>query len=235
MLTKLIKIIATLVIAVPLLSVVGLEGFYLFKLNQIKPLKVISGKKQTSFVHDTLWVSIGEISNIEVVSTSATRYALGFVSLALSDNHSNLRRVLPKGSRLTSLIAREIVHKKNMRGSWHLNNAVVAIWASNEFSASESLDYILNTSVYGYGYDKFEDAAKFYFDKSDDSLSFSEVLTLIALTKSPSALSPYCRPDRLLVRGNALAKNLAKYNPEKYGDSRFEMPTFVSHSEIICN
>ena len=100
-------------------------------------------------------------------------------------------------ARLTSLIAYEIMRKKNIRESWHLNNAIVSIWASNEFSASESLDYILNSSPYGYGNKRFEDAAKFYFGKGEDELSFSEVVAFtftncIGIFNKPLKTRPSC-------------------------------------------
>ncbi len=235
MFIKLLKSISVVAIALPLLSLAGFEAVYWYNLNKIKPIKIMHEKQFDGLVHDTLWVSIGEVDDIEVVPSSATRFVLSFMKLALSGDYSKAIKALPTGSRLTSLIARNIVYKKNFRRNWHLNNIVVSIWASNEYSATEALDHILNNAAFGYGYNKFDDAAEFYFDKLDSELSISEVVALIAITHSPSALSPYCKRDRLVIRGNNLAEKLAEFKPEKYGGLSFEMPNFISHTEIKCN
>ncbi len=231
---KLFKKVCFLLLLLPVFSLIFVEAVYWYNLNYIKPEKIVSQKQFNALAHDVLWVSLGGTGDIEVEPSSATGYVIAFVSLALSYDPHDPTRVFPNGSRLTSAIAREVVSEKNIKKHWHLNNIVVSIWAANTYSATEALDYMLSVSSFGYGQKRFDDAARFYFAKQDNELSFSEVVALMAITKSPSGFSPYCRLDNLVVRASHLAEQLAEFNPEKYGQPKFDMPNFVKHSEIKC-
>lgn len=162
---KLLKKICFFLLLVPVCSLIFIEVVYWYNLNKIKPEKIVSQKQFNALAHDVLWASLEGTGDIEVISSSATGYVVALIRLALSDDLHDPTKVFPKGSRLTSAIARAVVSEKNIKKNWHLNNIVVSIWASNTYFTSEALDYLLSFSSFGYGQNRFDDAARFYFAK----------------------------------------------------------------------
>jgi hypothetical protein len=93
---------------------------------------------------------------------------------------------------------------RNSRRRSHVRNMLAEISAGiiiiRQWSPADALSEFAYGSYYGHGHEGIEDAAVGYFGRGVAELSTKELAMLAALTKSPSSLSPWCKPDRLEER-----------------------------------
>ncbi|MBD2579546.1 PBP1A family penicillin-binding protein [Oscillatoria sp. FACHB-1406] len=97
------------------------------------------------------------------------------------------------GSTITQQLARSLypdfVGRSNT-GSRKLREAVVSLKLEAFYSKDELLKNYLNRVYLGVGSYGFEDAARFYFDKSAADLTLSEAATLVAILPAPNTYNP---------------------------------------------
>ncbi len=96
-------------------------------------------------------------------------------------------------STITQQVARslfpEYVGRDNTAGR-KIREAVVALKLETFYSKDEILKTYLNKIYLGIEAYGFEDAARFYFDKSAKELNLSEAATLVAILPAPNAFNP---------------------------------------------
>jgi len=231
---KSFKILASILVLLILIVIVGIQGLYLYKINELQPKKLSTEYKHNKFAIDALWASTGDVGAIDIEAYSSIELVFGFAKLVTGSDSTNYEENFPVGFRLTGLVARNIAFERNLKNNWRLNNAVISIWVSNNYSAREALNYLLSTGYYGYNQESFAEAAEFYFGKHEDHLSLSETVSLIAIQNGASVFNPYCRKNLLSKRGQYLNRQLTKYDEKTYGSFIFRLPNFVIHPEIKC-
>jgi len=107
----------------------------------------------------------------------------------------NLRQrgIRQGGSTVTQQLARSLypdfVGRSNTAGR-KLREAVVALKLETFYSKNELLKTYLNRVYLGVGSYGFEDAARFYFEKSAADLTISEAATLVAILPAPNRYNP---------------------------------------------
>jgi hypothetical protein len=87
-------------------------------------------------------------------------------------------------------------------GKWHLRRAVLNVWLSRHWSASELTQEMAQKSFFGRHAIGIDQAARVYFGKTPETLQIGEVALLIGLLPSPSSLN--CHPEKALVRRNVV-------------------------------
>jgi len=227
---KYLKWIAITILMLALLTVICIEGFYHYRLNQIDPVIEEIDMSNTEMALDVLWVSIGEKGTREIETTSATVYLWKIATeSSIPDN---------KGIIASGLMARDYLLKNRNRyqgkGDWHLNNIVLSIWILDNNSADDILHYVLNDSNFGHGQIGLSQAADFYFAKEKDDLTLNENILLMGLLKGPTLFDPYCYSERANSRSIIVAENLKLFSDEKYANNDFVFPKLVERPEITC-
>ena len=97
------------------------------------------------------------------------------------------------GSTVTQQLARslypEYTGRSNTAGR-KIREAIVALKLETFYSKDELLKTYLNRVYLGIGSYGFEDAARFYFDKSAADLTLSEAASLVAILPAPNSYNP---------------------------------------------
>lgn len=222
-----------------LVFIIGIEGYYRYVLSYVAPNKVEHEVEYNKKVQDVMWVSTGETEQIETHETSATSLIFNYLLLVFKYDILNLgdddfKESIPKGLPISAMVGDDIFFKK-FRGNRHLERGMVAVWVTNHYSATEALNYVLNSSYFGYEKHTLAGAARFYFDKTEEELNLSEIITLITITQGPSAYNPYCNPERIEKRAAYLLKQLNLYDTESYGGYSFQFPMLIKRADIHCS
>ncbi|KAA0445976.1 MAG: glycosyl transferase [Candidatus Thioglobus sp.] len=96
-----------------------------------------------------------------------------------------------------------------------LKESMMALLLEASFDKKTILNRYMNSVYLGqygnYEVRGFDHAARFYFDKNLDDLSFEGLATLVALLKGPSYYHPLKHPNRLLKRRNLVLSLYHKY------------------------
>lgn len=234
-----LKKTSILFLALLAISFVSLEAFYFYKLKQINPVKNISETPHSEQAIEALWITLEhwgankEVSDIGLEPLSATKFVTVYLKIILFINSTDFRSFFPKGLKLSGIVARYHL-LKSKHANPHLNNAIVTIWVSNNYTAKEALNFLLSTQYYGYQKYSFSEAAEFYFAKLPENLDWSETISLVTMSYSPSFYNPYCRQDNLIKRAKELTKKLKQWKPSKYKNFNYTFPVLVKHNEINC-
>jgi penicillin-binding protein 1A len=111
-------------------------------------------------------------------------------------------------STITQQLARNLylTPKKSIKRK--IEEAVLAIQIERTYSKEEILNLYLNLIYLGEGAHGVEAAAYTYFHKKAKELTLEEAATLAALTRSPSRLSPFKKPDMALQRRNIVLRKM---------------------------
>lgn len=229
---KIVKTLTFLLASLLLVVIAGVESLYYYKIHGIDPVKPAFEANNTEVAKEALWVSLGESEQIQLKSYSATEYLVRFIIAASFYDYKSFSKALPKGASLSYLTARIYAYKnssKELRG--HLNSLVLSIWASRNYKAEEALNYDLNNMYFGHGSYGIEQSAKSYFSKEPQNLTYSETLSLIALSHAPSYI---CNIARLTARSEVIDKRLKELNPVLYASNEYKPPEFVVEQESLC-
>lgn len=118
------------------------------------------------------------------------------------------------GSTITQQLARSVYREyvgTDDSASRKIREAIVALKLESFYSKNDLLLLYLNRVYLGGNLYGFEDAARFYFDKSATDLSLSEAATLVGILPAPNAFNPVqnyeaavAYRDRVLDRMTAL-------------------------------
>ncbi|MBI2010862.1 MAG: penicillin-binding protein [Candidatus Colwellbacteria bacterium] len=95
------------------------------------------------------------------------------------------------GSTITQQLARSAFLTSEKTITRKIKELVLANRLENEYSKDEILDLYLNQVSYGPNIYGVETASQAYFNKGAKDLSLNEVVTLVALPRSPSYYSPW--------------------------------------------
>ncbi len=114
-------------------------------------------------------------------------------------------------STLTQQVARSLfpeVGRENTAGR-KVREMLVALKLEAVYSKNEILKTYLNRVYLGGGNYGFEDAARFYFDKSARELDISEAATLVAMLPAPNLFNPVQDYDTTMSLRNRVIKRMA--------------------------
>ncbi|AFY76267.1 penicillin-binding protein, 1A family [Pleurocapsa sp. PCC 7327] len=114
-------------------------------------------------------------------------------------------------STLTQQLARSLfseVGRENTAGR-KLREMVVALKLEAVYSKNELLKTYLNRVYLGAGSYGFEDAARFYFEKSAQDLTLAEAATLVAMLPAPNSYNPVQNYDTALQLRNRVISRMA--------------------------
>jgi hypothetical protein len=183
--------LATVVVAGPPLAAEALYRYALHELGQpptLRPRSSSSPLAATAF-----WLDAGERLPLAVEPMSAWRagWAIVLDRVAMSKQR--------KGERVASLAARAwLADRPRPAGmaKWHLTLWAATVWASRHWDASAMTRVWMEGAWYGRGAHGLGAASLAYFDKQPNDLAPHELALLVALTRSPSSLSPDCQPER---------------------------------------
>lgn len=116
-----------------------------------------------------------------------------------------------------STIAMQIARMQNPAGrtiSAKVREAIVAIGLTLRYGREDLLAHYLRLTPYGNGSHGIAHAARYYFAKPVDDLSWAEIALLSAIPQSPTRMNPL-RPDglsRAMRRGHRMLDELARQN-----------------------
>jgi hypothetical protein len=96
-----------------------------------------------------------------------------------------------------------------------LAGLLASAWIEYRWSEDEALAEIALRSDFGHGFQGVHAAALGYFGVPAEALTVSQAASLVAITWSPSGLSPWCHPDRNAER----VKELLAAIPDDVGAS----------------
>ncbi|MDW8001506.1 MAG: PBP1A family penicillin-binding protein [Deltaproteobacteria bacterium] len=117
-------------------------------------------------------------------------------------------RIVEGGSTITQQLARNLYLTPEKTLKRKIEEALLAIQIERTYSKDEILAMYLNLIYLGEGCYGVEAASYAYFGKKAKDLTLPEAATLAALTKSPSKLSPFKNPERILARRNYVLKRM---------------------------
>jgi penicillin-binding protein 1A len=118
------------------------------------------------------------------------------------------------GSTLTQQLARNLLRSyvgtedSAMR---KLREAAVALKLETTYSKDDLMRIYLNRVYLGFGNFGFEDAARFYFDKSAKDLDLNEAATLAGILPAPNAFNPVRDYDSAVEYRNRVLNRMAEH------------------------
>ena len=107
---------------------------------------------------------------------------------------------LQGGSTITQQVAKNMLLTRDQTIIRKLKEALIAKRMESTFTKEEIMELYLNEIYLGGRSYGVGSAALRYFGKSLPELNLAEAATLASLAKAPSAVNPYTRQDKLLVR-----------------------------------
>lgn len=118
---------------------------------------------------------------------------------------------LQGGSTITQQVAKNMLLTRDQNIVRKIKEALIARRMERAFTKEEILELYLNEIYLGGRSYGVGSAALRYFGKSLPELNLAEAATLASLAKAPSAVNPYTRQDKLLVRrGYVLGRMVAE-------------------------
>lgn len=216
------------------LAIISLEGFYFYKIHQLKPERIYSVNQHSLVVKQVLWVELNEVGDIGIEKLSATEYVLKMI-YSLNRNNKissfqDFQLYSLKGTWLASSVARELQLKlapDASQGQHHLNGLVLTVWLTRNVNVDDLIGYFLENMYLGNEVYGMKSAAKYYFGKTESELNTAEIISIISLLKSPSRFDPIRFPSRFKKRVEYFVERLKKNWPEKYADYQFSLPNFL--------
>lgn len=118
-------------------------------------------------------------------------------------------RVVEGGSTITQQLAKTLFLTRDRNITRKIKEAILAIRLELIFSKDEILEIYLNQIYYGHGSYGIEAAARTYFGKSAEDLTFEECAMLASLPKAPNNYTPYRHPERAKKRRNHALRRMA--------------------------
>lgn len=224
------------------LLVLALEGYYYYKINKLEPVKQTSGIHYPRELLEVFWISLSGEGELYIEPHSATGLALDIL-VAIQKNTSRLVMApssWPKGMNVSNLVSRRLLrlreseHDPTSQGDWHINSMVVSIWVSNNYSALEALEYLLDGAFFGNSVYGVEAALEFFFEKEMDEVNISEAIILYAVLYNPLRLFPCSDNQRFLKRVEYLAERLKVVAPLRHQGFKFEMPEMSRAVKKLC-
>ena len=217
------------------LAVISLEGFYYYKIHELRPEKIYSVNQHSLTIKQTLWVELNEVGDIDLEKLSATEYVVKMIySLISNDDRSLSVKDFPlyslKGVWLASSVARNLTLQLTpdvKQGQYHLNGLVITVWLTRNVDEDDLIGYFLEKMYLGNEVYSIDSAAKYYFGKTEGELNTEEIISIICLLKSPSRFDPIRFPKRFIMRAKYLTERLKKNWPKKYADYQFSLPIFL--------
>lgn len=108
------------------------------------------------------------------------------------------------GSTITQQLARILLNDREKSILRKLRETALAYELESSLTKDEILVGYMNHVYLGHGSMGFETAARFYFEKNIDQLTFEERLALVCLPSAPNRYSPLRNPDQLLQKMDAV-------------------------------
>ena len=118
-------------------------------------------------------------------------------------------RVVEGGSTITQQLAKTLFLTRDRNITRKIKEAILAIRLELIFSKDEILEIYLNQIYYGHGSYGIEAAARTYFGKSAEDLTYEECALLASLPKAPNNYTPYRHPERAKKRRNHALRRMA--------------------------
>ena len=109
---------------------------------------------------------------------------------------------------------------------------VIAIQLEQRYTKKEILAMYLNKYDFGYQADGVQSAAKIFFNKTPQTLSFEESATLVGMLKNSSLFNPIRRAERVRERRNTVFKQMLRnelITPQAM-DSLSELPLEITYT-----
>ncbi len=134
----------------------------------------------------------------------------GVVRATLIDSRS--KQIRQGASTLTQQLARSLFPEVGRENTFNrkIKEMVVALKLEATYSKDEILRTYLNRVYLGEGIYGFEDAARFYFDKSARDLFPEEAATLVAMLPAPNLYNPVTNYDMTLQLRNRVISRMVE-------------------------
>ncbi len=154
-----------------------------------------------------VWVPLEEVPedlrNATIAMEDARFYRhVGFDPVAIGRAlHSIIfKKNLQGASTLTQQFAKNAFLTSEQTVTRKIKEVIIATLLELRYSKEEILEAYLNEVSYGGVYHGVESASQFYFEKSVNELTLGESSALIALTRAPTALSPYLHGEETIKK-----------------------------------
>lgn len=135
--------------------------------------------------------------------------------------NGRFEKTLPKSNILAAQSGQHLLWRNQEEnylrmGLWHLYSTSASIWVSQNWSAEQALNTLLDSYYYGHQLFGIRAAAKAYFKKTPEKLNLNKIIFLIVLSKGANYYDPIDHPERLLKQINLLVKQLSEHYPRLY-------------------
>ena len=134
-------------------------------------------------------------------------------------------------STITQQLARNFFLTSEKTFTRKAKEAILAIEIENALNKQEILELYLNKIYLGYRSYGVAAAAKTYFGKELNQLTFSEMAVIAGLPKAPSTMNPLSSPKRALERRNVVLWRMLdqKYITQQEYDAALKEPIVASY------
>lgn len=228
-----------------------IEAYYHYLIKQLQPTKLEVKQIQSQMLMDIMWVDLeshygglfertvkADQQSIEAYTVSGLLGRFILQACCAKPNSTFLPNGFNVTTRISSLINHQLPKKRDSLRR-HADNLALSVWLSQHSDIQTLIDYILNQSYFGYRATTFAEVANLYFDKTVHELNINEIITLVSISRAPSAYTPHiCDKEkqlshlkRLERQGTRLNQALTRYYPQKYQDNHYDIPNFSSY---IC-
>ena len=231
--------------------------FFLYLFAYIKPLPIDITNNQlrlydntntiyyeSNFNKTSSWVFYEEIPTIIVdafktIEDRRFDYHYGIDPIRITTSllqNLKARKIVAGGSTITQQYARNLFLDQSQTIIRKLKEMFYAIQIEMHYSKEQIMEGYLNTIYFGHGIYGIKDAASFFFGKSVDQLTISDISLLLGSCNSPTYYSPFLYYDNALSKRNQILYALFSRNiisSLDYQTAFLEVPTLVNTKDDI--
>lgn len=130
------------------------------------------------------------------------------ISRAAWELVKNKGEITQGGSTITQQLAKNVFLSPERSWERKIQEMVIALELEKKFTKDKILEFYVNNINYGHGNYSFESASRYYFGKSSNDLSLSQIAFLAAIPNNPSYYDPISHMEHTIQRRNLILKNM---------------------------
>lgn len=199
---------------------------------------------ETNFNKTGSWVAYEEIPTLLVDSFKTIEdrrfdYHFGIDPIRIATSLlQNIKagRIVAGGSTITQQYARNLFLDQSQTITRKLKEMLYAIQIEMHYSKEQIMEGYLNTIYLGHGIYGIKDGADFFFGKTVDELSISDIALLLGSCNSPTYYSPFLYYDNAISKRNQILYSLYEREIISFDEYRLavdEIPTLNTSKDDI--
>ena len=195
MLKRILKIIAGILLGILLLIICGYNLLVLYQIKGIPKISPTNGGEHSLQIKEIVWTC--NFGNKPILNMRKYPF-WKWVYINFTQPHESNK---PSDFRAANFVGKELLRRfssgaptRNL--GYGMKMAFTAVWISENWSADQTMEFILDSNFWGHGFYGINKASQGYFGVESKDLSKEEAVVLAKMMKAPSQYDPWCEPEK---------------------------------------